>query len=241
MNKQEKNQMIEVLDGMLNDNNNFYLADISGLTAEENSALRRLCFKRDVSLQVVKNTLLKKAFEKNTTDFSELYDVLVGNTSIMQAETANGPAKVIKEFRTKNEKPILKAAYLEESLYIGDENLVALSDLKSKDELIGDIITLLQSPAKNVISALQSGGNKLSGIVKTLQEKGGGVPTFEEKVIQETPVVEEISAESQVQEKTVEEMPVAEVADEELEKEEITEDQTIEEKGEDILPEEESK
>ena len=171
MNKQEKNQMIEVLDGMLNDNNNFYLADISGLTAEENSALRRLCFKRDVSLQVVKNTLLKKAFEKNTADFSELYDVLVGNTSIMQAEAANGPAKVIKEFRTKNEKPILKAAYLEESLYIGDENLVALSDLKSKNELIGDIITLLQSPAKNVISALQSGGNKLSGIVKALEER----------------------------------------------------------------------
>ena len=171
MNKQEKNQLIETLDGMLNANNNFYLADVSGLSAEENSALRRLCFKRNVSLQVVKNTLLKKAFEKNTTDFSELYDVLVGNTSIMQAEAANGPAKVIKEFRTKNEKPILKAAYLEESLYIGDENLATLADLKSKNELIGDIVTLLQSPAKDVISALQSGGNKLSGIVKTLQEK----------------------------------------------------------------------
>ena len=171
MNKQEKNELIEILDGMLNDNNNFYLADISGLSAEENSALRRLCFKRNISLQVVKNTLLKKAFEKNTSDFSELYDVLVGNTSIMQAEAANGPAKVIKEFRIKNEKPILKAAYLEDSLYIGDENLALLSDLKSKDELIGDIITLLQSPAKNVILALQSGGNKLSGIVKTLKEK----------------------------------------------------------------------
>ena len=171
MNKQEKNELIEILDGMLNDNNNFYLADISGLSAEENSALRRLCFKRNISLQVVKNTLLKKAFEKNTSDFSELYDVLVGNTSIMQAEAANGPAKAIKEFRKKNEKPILKAAYLEESLYIGDENLALLSDLKSKDELIGDIITLLQSPAKNVILALQSGGNKLSGIVKTLKEK----------------------------------------------------------------------
>ena len=171
MNKQEKNQMIEVLDGMLNDNNNFYLADISGLTAEENSALRRLCFKRDVSLQVVKNTLLKKAFEKNESDFTKLYDVLVGNTSIMQAEAGNAPAKVIKEFRKKNDKPLLKAAHIEESLYIGDENLSALADLKSKDELIGDIITLLQSPAKNVISALQSGGNKLSGIVKTLQEK----------------------------------------------------------------------
>lgn len=171
MNKQEKNELIEILDGMLNENNNFYLADISGLSAEENSALRRVCFKRNISLQVVKNTLLKKAFEKNTTDFSELYDVLVGNTSIMQSEVANGPAKVIKEFRIKNKKPILKAAYLEESLYIGDENLALLSDLKSKDELIGDIITLLQSPAKNVILALQSGGNKLSGIVKTLQEK----------------------------------------------------------------------
>ena len=171
MNKQEKNQMIEVLDGMLNDNNNFYLADISGLTAEENSALRRLCFKREVSLQVVKNTLLKKAFEKNESDFTELYDVLVGNTSIMQAEAGNAPAKVIKEFRKKNDRPLLKAAHIEESLYIGDENLSALADLKSKDELIGDIITLLQSPAKNVISSLQSGGNKLSGIVKALEER----------------------------------------------------------------------
>ncbi len=171
MNKQEKNEMIATLEGMLNDNKNFYLTDISGLTAEQSSALRRLCFKREVSLQVVKNTLLKKAFEKNESDFSKLYSVLVGNTSIMQAETANSAAKVIKEFRKKNDKPILKAAYLEESLYIGDENLSALADLKSKDELIGDIITLLQSPAKNVIASLQSGGNKLSGIVKALQEK----------------------------------------------------------------------
>ena len=172
MNKKEKNQMIATLEGMLNDNTNFYLADISGLTAGENSALRRLCFKREVSLQVVKNTLLKKAFEKSGADFSELYSVLVGNTSIMQAEASNGPAKVIKEFRSKkNEKPILKAAYLEDSLYIGDENLSALADLKSKDELIGDIITILQSPAKNVIASLQSSGNKLSGIVKSLQER----------------------------------------------------------------------
>ena len=171
MNKQEKNEMIATLEGMLNENANFYLADISGLTAEENSALRRLCFKREVSLQVVKNTLLKKAFETNDTDFSELYSILVGNTSIMQAEAANSAAKVIKEFRKKNAKPILKAAYLEESLYIGDENLSTLADLKSKDELIGDIITLLQSPAKNVIASLQSGGNKLSGIVKALQER----------------------------------------------------------------------
>ena len=164
--------MIATLEGMLTDNKNFYLADISGLTAEQNSALRRLCFKREVSLQVVKNTLLKKALEKNGADFSELYSALVGNTSIMQAEASNTPAKVIKEFRSKqNEKPILKAAYLEESLYIGDENLSTLADLKCKNELIGDIITLLQSPAKNVIASLQSGGNKLSGIVKALQER----------------------------------------------------------------------
>ena len=163
--------MIATLEGMLNDNTNFYLADISGLTAEENSALRRLCFKREVSLKVVKNTLLKKVFETNDADFSELYSVLVGNTSIMQAGVANSAAKVIKEFRKKNAKPILKAAYLEESLYIGDENLSALADLKSKNELIGDIITLLQSPAKNVIASLQSGGNKLSGIIKALQER----------------------------------------------------------------------
>jgi len=171
MNKEEKNMMIASLESMLSDNHNFYLADISGLTAEENSALRRLCFKREVSLKVVKNTLLKKALESNSTDFSDLYSVLVGNTSIMQAEAANSAARVIKEFRKKNNKPILKAAYLEESLYIGDENLSTLADLKSKDELIGDIITILQSPAKNVISSLQSSGNKLSGIIKALQER----------------------------------------------------------------------
>lgn len=171
MNKQEKDKTIQALDNMLTDNNNFYLADISGLNAEQNSALRRLCFKRSVSIKVVKNTLLKKAFEKNDLDFSQLYNVLVGNTSIMQAEAGNAPAKVIKEFRKKNEKPILKAAHVEEAMYIGDENLTTLAELKSKEELIGDIITLLQSPAKNVISSLQSGGNKLAGIIKTLQEK----------------------------------------------------------------------
>ena len=171
MNKQEKDKTIQALDNMLCDNNNFYLADISGLNAEQNSALRRLCYKRSVSIKVVKNTLLKKALEKNNLDFSQLYNVLAGNTSIMQAEVGNAPAKVIKEFRKKNEKPILKAAHIEEAMYIGDENLATLADLKSKEELIGDIITLLQSPAKNVISSLQSGGNKLAGIIKTLEEK----------------------------------------------------------------------
>jgi len=169
MNKVEKNELIGLLDSMLNENKNFYLADISGLTAEQNSSLRRLCYKREVSLKVVKNTLLKKAFEKNSGDYTELYDTLVGNTSIMTSISGNLPAKVIKEFRKKNEKPILKAAHIEETFYIGDEHLATLADLKSKDELIGDIITLLQSPAKNVVSALQSSGSKLTSIVETLK------------------------------------------------------------------------
>ena len=171
MNKQEKNELIDVLNNMLEENKNFYLADISGLSAEESSSLRRLCFKQKVSLQVVKNTLLKKAFDKNNVDFSQLDDILKGNTSIMFAEEAKAPASVIKTFRKKSEKPFLKAAHIEEEFYIGDENLSMLAQLKSKNEWIGDIITLLQSPAKNVISSLQSSSNKLSGIVKALSER----------------------------------------------------------------------
>lgn len=171
MTKEEKNQFIDVLDKSIQENSNFYLADISGLTAEESSALRRLCFKREVSLQVVKNTLLKKALERNDSNFEDLYDVLKGNTSIMFTDVANAPAKVIKEFRKKHDKPVFKAAHLDEAFYIGEEYLDTLSDLKSKDELIADIIMLLQSPAKNVISSLQSGGSTLSGIVKTLSER----------------------------------------------------------------------
>jgi len=171
MTKEEKNQFIDVLDKSIQENNNFYLADISGLSAEESSKLRRLCFKREVSLQVVKNTLLKKALERNDSSFEELYDVLKGNTSIMFTDTANAPAKVIKEFRKKHDKPVFKAAYLDASFYIGEEYLDTLSELKSKNEIIAEIIALLQSPAKNVISSLQSSGSKLSGIVKTLAER----------------------------------------------------------------------
>jgi len=171
MTKEEKNQFIDVLDKSIQENNNFYLADISGLSAEESSKLRRLCFKREVSLQVVKNTLLKKALERNDSSFEELYDVLKGNTSIMFTDTANAPAKVIKEFRKKHDKPVFKAAHLDASFYIGEEYLDTLSELKSKNEIIAEIIALLQSPAKNVISSLQSSGSKLSGIVKTLAER----------------------------------------------------------------------
>ena len=171
MKKEEKNQLIDVLEKSIKENNNFYLADISGLTAEESSALRRLCFKREVSLQVVKNTLLKKALEKNERNFEDLYDVLKGNTSIMLTDVANAPAKLIKEFRKKHEKPIFKAAHLDEAFYIGEEYLDTLSDLKSKDEIIAEIVALLQSPSKNVISSLKSGSSKLSAIVKTLSER----------------------------------------------------------------------
>ncbi|MDG1719564.1 MAG: 50S ribosomal protein L10 [Flavobacteriales bacterium] len=171
MTKEQKNQFIDLLDKSIQENSNFYLADISGLSAEESSNLRRLCFKREVSLQVVKNTLLKRALEKNASNYEELYDVLKGNTSIMFTDVANAPAKVIKEFRKKHEKPVFKAAHLDASFYIGEEYLDTLSELKSKNELIAEIVTLLQSPAKNVISSLQSGGSKLSGIVKTLAER----------------------------------------------------------------------
>ena len=171
MTKEEKNQFIDVLDKSIQENSNFYLADISGLSAKDSSNLRRLCFKREVSLQVVKNTLLKKALERNDSSFEELYDVLKGNTSIMFTDTANAPAKVIKEFRKKHDKPVFKAAHLDASFYIGEEYLDTLSELKSKKELISEIVALLQFPVKNVISSLQSGSSKLSGIVKTLAER----------------------------------------------------------------------
>lgn len=171
MNKAEKNQMIDVLVDEINQNPNFYLTDTSNLTVEKINELRGLCFKRGIRLKVVKNTLLQKAFEKTGRDYSEIFPVLTGPTSIMFAEGGNVPAKLIQEFRKSNDKPILKAAYVEECIYLGDNQLAALVSIKSKNELIGDIIGLLQSPAKNVVGALQSGGNKLSGIVKTLSER----------------------------------------------------------------------
>jgi len=171
MTREEKSLVIKDLTNKLADNEIIYLADISGLDALTTSDLRRACFKANVSLAVVKNTLLAKAMENSDKDFGELPSTLKGNTSILFSETGNAPAKVIKNFRKKSDKPVLKGAYVEEAIYVGDDQLDALVSIKSKEELIGDIITLLQSPAKNVISALQSGGNKLSGIIKTLSEK----------------------------------------------------------------------
>jgi len=173
MTREEKSQVIEELTAQLADNANIYLADISGLNADTTSNLRRACFKADVKLAVVKNTLLEKAMEASDRDFGELPTVLKGNTSVMYSETGNAPAKVIKAFRKKSDKPLLKGAFIEESIYLGDDQLDMLVDIKSKEELIGEIIGLLQSPAKNVISALKSSGGKLAGIIKTLSEKEG--------------------------------------------------------------------
>ena len=171
MTREEKSQVIQDLTTVLADTNTIYLADISGLNAQTTSNLRRACFKAGVQLSVVKNTLLAKAMEASDKDFGDLPSVLKGNTSMMIAEAANAPAKLIKDFRKKTDRPFLKGAFAEESVYIGDDQLDALVDIKSREELIGEIIGLLQSPAKNVISALQSGGQTLSGILKTLSEK----------------------------------------------------------------------
>ena len=172
MNKDEKQLMINDLSKRLDDNSVIYIADISELDAVATSALRRQCFAKNIKLSVVKNTLLKKAMENvQGKDFTELYDILPGPTAIMLSDTGNLPAKLIKDFRKKNDKPVLKGAFVEESVYIGDDQLNSLVDIKSKDELIGEIIGLLQSPAKNVISALTSSKSTIAGLVKTLSEK----------------------------------------------------------------------
>jgi len=172
MTTEEKSKYVDNLVAELKDAGVFYLADTSELPVESINALRRACFKSNIQLKVVKNTLLKKAMEQITDkDFGDLPSVIAGPTSIMYSETGNGPAKLIKNFRKKQTKPLLKGAFIEECVYIGDNQIDFLTSIKSKEELLGDIIGLLQSPAKNVISGLQSGGNKLSGILKTLSEK----------------------------------------------------------------------
>jgi large subunit ribosomal protein L10 len=173
MTREEKSQVIEDLAAKLTEGNIIYLTDISGLNALDTSNLRRACFKANIKLAVVKNTLLEKAMEKSDKDFGKLPSTLKGNTSLMFSEVGNAPAKLIQEIqkKSKSDKPLFKGAYVEEAIFIGADQLSTLVDIKSKEELLGEIITILQSPAKNVISALQSGGQKLSGILKTLSEK----------------------------------------------------------------------
>ena len=171
MTKQEKVQEIQDLTSEITSVKNLYLTDIAGLDATQTTALRRACFNANIRLSVVKNTLLAKAMEASEKDFGELKSVLKGNTSLMISETGNAPAKLIKDFRKKSDKPLLKGAYIEETIYIGDDQIDYLESIKSKEELIGDIISILQSPAKNLILALESGKSNLSGILKTLSER----------------------------------------------------------------------
>jgi large subunit ribosomal protein L10 len=171
MTRAEKEEIVKHLSEKLNENSIFYLADISDLDSETSTKLRRLAHKREVSLNVVKNTLLRKALEAAEGSYEQFYDLLKGNTSIMFSEVGNAPAKLIKDFRKDNDRPILKGAYIEEAVFIGDDQVKALAEMKSKEEVIADIIAILQSPAKNVVSALQSGGNTISGLVKALGER----------------------------------------------------------------------
>ncbi len=174
MTRSEKSQVIEQLKEKFSESPFFYFADSSSLTVAQISKLRRACFEKGIEVQVVKNTLAQKAMESTgdkAASFEDLYQALKGQTTVFFADTANAPAKVIKEFRKEFKKPVLKAAYIDTDVFLGDEMLDTLASLKSKEDLIGEVITLLQSPAKNVISALKSSGGTIAGILKTLEER----------------------------------------------------------------------
>ena len=192
MNREEKSVVIKSLNSEITEKGNFYLTDISGLNVEQSNNFRRLLFSKDMSVSVVKNTLLKKAFEKNDVDFEELYDVLKGNTAIIFTQKSSIPAKLIKDFRKKHDKPVLKAAFLDKAFYLGDDKLEFLSNLKSKEELLGDIITLLQSPIKSLLSSINT-KNKLGAIVASLKAADLNNNSSSESnfSVEETPAVEE--------------------------------------------------
>ncbi len=171
MRKEDKQVLIDSILSELNACPNFYLTDVSGLNAEKTNQLRRQCFNSGVKMIVVKNTLLHKAMQQMDKEYENLYDVLKGSTALMLCETGNAPAKLIKSFRKTSDRPILKGAFIEECCYVGDDMLDALCNIKSKNDLIADVIALLQSPMKNIVSGLQSGGHKLSGILETLSER----------------------------------------------------------------------
>ena len=170
MKKEVKDTIIADLGQMLNDYPHFYLVDVTGLNAEDTSNLRRDCFKHEIKMVVVKNKLLHKAFEASDGDFEPMYTSLKGNTAVMFTQTANEPAKLLKNY-AKAGIPALKAAYAEESIYVGADKLAELASLKSKNEVIAEIVALLQSPTKNVVSALQSGAGTIHGVLKTLGER----------------------------------------------------------------------
>lgn len=171
MNKEDKSLLVKELKQNIADYNHFYVVDAGGMDAGKTSDLRRLCFSKEVKMMMVKNSLFVKALDQTEGDYEELYGSLVGSSAVFFTNVGNVPAKLIQDFAKANKKPVLKGAYVEESLYIGEDQLGALATIKSKDELLGDIISLLQSPAKNVISALQSGGSTIHGVLQTLAEK----------------------------------------------------------------------
>jgi large subunit ribosomal protein L10 len=172
MNKEEKYDLVVALTEQMQEFGNFYITDTSDLTVAKINEIRRQCFESDITMKVAKNSLIRKAMEAAGGDYSPIFDVLKGSSSIFFSKSATAPAKLIKQLRKKGEKPILKAAYIDSAIFIGDNQIDTLIKLKSKEQLIGEVIGLLQSPAKNVISALQSGGNTIAGLVKTLQERG---------------------------------------------------------------------
>ncbi|GAB3911414.1 50S ribosomal protein L10 [Mucilaginibacter boryungensis] len=173
MNKEEKHELVLALTEQMKEYGNFYITDTSNLTVAKINNIRRKCFESDITIQVAKNSLIEKAMQATGGDYGQIYDVLKGSSTILFSKSATAPAKLIKQLRKAgSEKPVIKAAYIDSAVFIGDNQLDVLTNLKSKEELVGEIIGLLQSPAKNVISALQSSGGKLAGIVKTLQERG---------------------------------------------------------------------
>lgn len=173
MKREDKQEIVKALADQITSFGNFYIADTADLTVEKVNAIRRKCFDSGITIKVAKNTLIRKAMELAGVDSEELRDVLKGSSTLFFSETGNAPAKLIKELRKSGPKPIIKGAYIDSAVFVGDDQLDALAKLKSKDELIGEIIGLLQSPATNVISALQAGGNTIAGLVKTLQEREG--------------------------------------------------------------------
>lgn len=171
MKKTDKSALIKELSEKINEYNHFYVTDTLGLNAGSTSDLRRLCFQKDIKMMVVKNTLFKLALEQSDKNVEGMDEAFKGTSAVLFCNTGNVPAKLIKDFQKKKELPILKGAFVEESVYLGGDQLEVLTNIKSKEELLGDVIGLLQSPAKNVISALQSGGSKIHGILQTLGER----------------------------------------------------------------------
>ena len=229
MNREQKKQIIDDLSIKLRESKNIYFAKISGLNSVQTASLRKLCFDRGVSLLVVKNRLLKKAMEnQEDKDFSLFYDLLKENTSIMFSETSNNPAKVIKDFLSKNdtETPLLKGAHIENEVYLGHDQIDILATLKSKEELIGEVVTLLQSPIKNLVSSLNSSSSNISGLLKTLSEKPEIVVKKEETTTEETSTEETSTEETSTEETSTEETSTEETSTKETSTEETSTEET---------------